>query len=101
MFIPDSGMNSNQQPGQNAAQYNQQYAGYMPPGQTAFYNPAAAYPAAYPGVYAGFAGTMDAQYLGYYGMTGAMPTATPVPTAQAGSATNTQVKCFFEIYDFN
>jgi hypothetical protein len=83
-----------QQSGQNPAQYMQQYAGYMPTGQAGFYP--AAYPA-YP-TYGGYpASTMDAQYMGYYGMTAALPTATTVTTPQVGSATNSQVKYFVEI----
>ncbi len=88
-------MNPNQpQLGQNPAQYLSQYAGYMPTAQAGFY------PAAYPAyaAYGGYpAGTMDAQYMGYYGMTPALPTTSTIPTSQTGSATNTQVKYFIEL----
>ena len=93
-------MNPNQQQtAQNPAQYMPQYAGYMPPmpaaGQTGFY-PAAypAYSAAYP---AYPVGTMDPQYMGYYGMTGTLPTSTAVPTSQAPSTSN-QVRYFLGKY---
>lgn len=92
-------MNPNQQQtAQNPAQYMPQYAGYMPPmpaaGQTGFYP--AAYPA-YP-AYSGYpVGTMDPQYMGYYGMTGTLPTSTAIPTSQAPSTSN-QVRYFLGKY---
>ena len=83
-------MNPNQpSSGQNPAQYMPQYAGYMPTAPAGFYP--TAYPA-YP-AYGGYpASTMDAQYMGYYGMAPALPAATTLPTSQAGSAPNSQVK---------
>jgi hypothetical protein len=72
-----------------------QYAGYMPAAQAGFYpNAYQSYPA-----YGGYsAGTMDPQYMGYYGMTAALPTATTVPTSQAGSTSNSQVKISLLMY---
>ena len=90
-------MNPNQYPtGQNAAQYLPQYAGYMPTDQAGYYPAVYTGFPAYPG-YPAVAGPMDPQYMGYYGMTSALPPSTAIPSSQAPSATNSQVNivlCF-------